>query len=81
MEENQFAGLIREWWDRFNVEGRVGFRHSMKLRKLKEKIKERVRDVLAVKTNILEEVQPLDLKEESGILSVEEVDRRIALKD
>lgn len=77
LEEKHFVGLIREWWESFSVEGRVGFRLSMKLRKLKEKIKEWVAnpfgDVHAAKANILEELQSLDLKKELGSLSTEEV--------
>lgn len=72
LEENQFTGLIREWWESFHVEGWAGFRLSMKLKRLKGKIKECVSvtfgDVCAAKASILEELQCLDNKEEFSIL-------------
>lgn len=65
------------------MEGKTSFRLSIKLKRLKEKIKEWVKcyfaEVNASKVSILEELQRLDLEEESYLLSLEEVDRRAQL--
>lgn len=85
LEEPHFAGLIKDWWRSFIVEGRAFFRLSVKLKKLKEKIKEWVKDDYAeatvAKAKILEGIQKFDLKEEVCHLSVEELNRRIQLKE
>lgn len=85
LEEKKLHVLIKEWWDNVTAEGRAGFRLAMKLKYLKEKLKDWARchfgDVGAVKDHILIELQALDNKEEQVQLTSEEIARRWQLKD
>lgn len=72
LEEKDFPNLIKEWWMSFSVEGWAGHGLAIKLKMLKQKIKEWVRsrfgDVGVIKANLLEEIQKLDRKEEGSTL-------------
>lgn len=73
MQQEKFPALVSQWWKEFRVVGWAGFGLTMKLKTLKMKIKEWVRDhygsVEAVESIILQEIQVLDRKEEAGFLN------------
>lgn len=66
------------------MEGWAGFRPAVKLKNLKEKIKEWAKShfgqVGLIKDSILEEIRLLDLKQENCQLSEEERAKRFQLK-
>lgn len=83
LEEHHFPALIGEWWKEFSVDGWAGYRLAMKLKLLKNRIKDWAKDhfgdVRNAKVNILQEIQLLD-KEEVGQLQPAEESRRLFLK-
>lgn len=85
LEEKDLGGLIKSWWDNTTVEGWAGFKLSVKFKTLEGKIKEWAKcqfgDVRAVKDNILKEIQAVDNREEGGRLTLDEINRRLQLKD
>ena len=85
LEENQFPKLIQDWWKEIKVDGWAGHRLATKLKVLKNKIKEWAKesfgDVRNQKSQILAEIQALDIKEESDQMPLEEGKRRLELKE
>ena len=69
IEEKQFPNLIQGWWEESKVEGWAGYWLAIKLKLLKNKIKEWAKEnfgeVRIQKLNILAETEALDRKEES----------------
>lgn len=69
LKEKQFPSLIDGWREEIKVEGRAGHRLAIKLKLLKNKIKEWAKpqfgDVQVQKSNLLAEIQALDNKEET----------------
>eukprot|EP00268_Persea_americana_P017810 TRINITY_DN18653_c0_g1_i1.p2 TRINITY_DN18653_c0_g1~~TRINITY_DN18653_c0_g1_i1.p2 ORF type:complete len:123 (-),score=26.57 TRINITY_DN18653_c0_g1_i1:203-571(-) len=86
IEEKQFPNLIQGWWEESKVEGWAGYWLAIKLKLLKNKIKEWAKEnfgeVRIQKLNILTEIQALDMKEESDHLTtLEEEKKRLDLKE
>lgn len=85
LQEKSFPELISDWWKKMAVEGWAGHKFAAKLKLLKAKIKEWVKEnfgeVGMMKANILNELQSLDAKEERDGLSREERRRRFKLKE
>lgn len=84
LEEKSFPELISVWWKEIVVEGWAGHRFAGKLKLLKAKIKEWVKEnfgeVGMMKANILNGIRSLDIKEEMNGLSREEGRRRLNSK-
>lgn len=64
LEEKDFPGLIQGWWEEIKVEGWAGYWLAAKLKLLKNKMKEWVKEnfgeVRTQKSKILAEIQELD---------------------
>ena len=60
------------WWENIKADGCAGLTLMLKLKKLKEEIKEWTKnqfgDVRSAKIDILEEIKSLDIREESHFL-------------
>ena len=84
LEEKSFVEKIKRWWKNSEVNGSAGLRLLIKLKKLKEEIKEwnknHLGDIRCAKTSILEEIKNLDIQEEARCLTEEELARRTSLK-
>lgn len=85
LEDKQFSALIKDWWNSYNVNGWAGFRLSLKLKQLKVSIKDWIEGnhglVESLKANLLKEMQALDIKEESQMLSDMEIAKKFKRKD
>lgn len=85
LEEEEYVDQIKEWWENINVKGWAGYKLVLKLKRLKERIKEWTKnhfgDVSCTKANILEKIQSLDIREGLHIWLDEESSNRDLLKD
>jgi len=72
-----FKGLVDSWWSEFVVEGCPDYKLSMKLKLLKQKLKEwskQVGGVLGTKKNkLLSELGDIDLAQDSRLLTEDEL--------
>ncbi|KAG5624619.1 hypothetical protein H5410_009837 [Solanum commersonii] len=72
-----FTNLIQSWWNEFLVEGCPDYRLNIKLRMLKQKLKEWSKsnfgELTSKKNSLLEELAEIDLIQETRELSEDEV--------
>lgn len=85
LEEKEFSHLIGDWRKNIEVEVWAGHRLAVKLKIMKQKIKDWSKsnfvEVEASKSKILEEIQDLDQKEERKQISSEERLKRSSPKE
>lgn len=82
LEDKHFCDLIKNWWNGYDVSGRASFRSSSKLKlSIKDKIKSNLGHVECLQANLLEEMQALNIKEESHMICYTDIAKRFNLKD
>lgn len=73
LEESNFPDLVRGWWKDLNVSGWEGYRIVTKLKRLKALMKDwaarQFKIVEQSLTGLFHDIQQIDIKEESGIIS------------
>lgn len=80
-----FMVLVKGWWDSFEFRGNPSFILAQKLKALKDKLKVWNKDVFGdtrvQKQALLREIQTLDNKEESSVLTEVERNRRLEVRE
>lgn len=78
ISHHDFKACIKEWWEECDVEGWQGYRFMRKLKFLKGKLKQWNVEVFG---DILKEIDELDRLKCAGMISLEQSQRRMDLKN